>query len=101
MKYRPEIDGLRALAVLPGVFFHAGFSTFRGGFIGVDVFYVLSGFLIPSLILEGLDRTGRVNFGRFYAGRARRLLPALLLRQLVKVLLKLQKLLHLFYSAHW
>ena len=46
MKYRSEIDGLRALAVIPVIFFHAGFSFFRGGFIGVDIFFVISGYLI-------------------------------------------------------
>ena len=50
--YRPEIDGLRALAVLPVIFFHAGFQLFEGGFVGVDVFFVISGYLITSIILR-------------------------------------------------
>ena len=54
MKYRPEIDGLRALAVLPVIFFHAGFEFFGGGFVGVDVFFVISGYLITSILLEDL-----------------------------------------------
>ena len=83
MGYLPGLDGLRALAVLGVLLYHADVTWIPGGFLGVDVFFVLSGFLITSLILEGLDRTGRVNFGRFYAGRARRLLPALLLVLLV------------------
>ena len=52
LKYRKEIDGLRAIAVIPVVFFHAGFEVFSGGFVGVDVFFVISGYLITSLILK-------------------------------------------------
>ena len=55
MKYRSEIDGLRALAVLPVIFYHAGFDLFRGGFVGVDVFFVISGYLITSIIMEELQ----------------------------------------------
>jgi len=76
MKYRPEIDGLRALAVLPVILFHAGFEWFRGGFIGVDVFFVISGYLITSIILKGLEK-GSFSLKGFYINRARRLLPAL------------------------
>ncbi|WP_306113174.1 MULTISPECIES: acyltransferase family protein [unclassified Roseovarius] len=76
MKYRPEIDGLRAVAVLPVIFFHAGFEPFRGGFVGVDVFFVISGYLITSLILEEL-KIGRFSVANFYDRRARRILPAL------------------------
>jgi len=83
MGYLPGLDGIRALAVIGVLLFHADLGWIRGGFLGVDVFFVLSGFLITSLILEELDRSGRLNFGRFYLGRARRLLPALLLMLIV------------------
>ena len=74
--YRREIDGLRALAVLPVMLFHAGFSTFKGGFVGVDVFFVISGYLITGIIIADLDR-GRFTLANFYERRARRILPAL------------------------
>jgi len=76
MNYRPEIDGLRALAVLPVILFHAGFWPFSGGFLGVDVFFVISGYLITSIIASELDK-GKFTIGRFYERRARRILPAL------------------------
>lgn len=76
--YRPEIDGLRALAVLPVILFHAGFPAFSGGFVGVDVFFVISGFLITGIILNDLDK-GRFSLLTFYERRARRILPALVL----------------------
>lgn len=82
MTYRPEIDGLRAVAVLPVIFFHAGFSTFSGGFVGVDVFFVISGYLITALILSE-RQAGNFSLLRFYERRARRLLPALYLVMLV------------------
>jgi peptidoglycan/LPS O-acetylase OafA/YrhL len=78
MRYRREIDGLRAIAVLPVIFFHAGFEAFRGGFVGVDVFFVISGYLITSIILSEMER-GVFSLSRFYERRARRILPALLL----------------------
>jgi peptidoglycan/LPS O-acetylase OafA/YrhL len=84
MHYRPEIDGLRALAVLPVILFHAGFSAFSGGFIGVDVFFVISGYLITSIILSELAR-GEFSLRRFYARRARRILPALFCVMLVTI----------------
>lgn len=79
MGYLPGLDGVRALAVLGVLLYHADLSWISGGYLGVDVFFVLSGFLITSLILEEFDRSGRIDFGKFYLGRARRLLPALLL----------------------
>ncbi|MFM8349790.1 MAG: acyltransferase family protein [Actinomycetales bacterium] len=79
MGYLPGLDGIRALAVLGVLLYHADLVWMQGGFLGVDVFFVLSGFLITSLILEEFDRSGRIDFKRFYLGRARRLLPALVL----------------------
>jgi peptidoglycan/LPS O-acetylase OafA/YrhL len=79
MGYLPGLDGVRALAVLGVLFYHADLVWMKGGFLGVDVFFVLSGFLITSLILEEFDRSGRIDFAKFYLGRARRLLPAVLL----------------------
>ncbi|ABI93463.1 acyltransferase (plasmid) [Roseobacter denitrificans] len=76
MKYRAEIDGLRAVAVIPVILFHAGFSGFSGGFVGVDVFFVISGFLITTILIRELDE-GRFSLINFYERRARRILPAL------------------------
>ena len=84
MAYRQEIDGLRALAVLPVVFFHGGLYGFQGGYIGVDVFFVISGYLITTIILEDL-RNGNFSVARFYERRARRILPALFLVMLVSL----------------
>ncbi|TGK95322.1 acyltransferase [Leptospira brenneri] len=76
IKYRPEIDGLRAVAVISVIFFHAGFTFFEGGFIGVDVFFVISGFLVTSTILTELEKD-QFSIINFYERRARRILPAL------------------------
>lgn len=76
MKYRAEIDGLRALAVLPVILFHAGFEWFRGGFVGVDVFFVISGYLITTIIISEMAE-GKFSVVNFYERRARRILPAL------------------------
>ncbi len=77
LRYAAGLDGLRAIAVTVVLLFHADLPWFPGGFLGVDVFFVLSGYLITSLILTELRRTNRVDFGQFYLRRARRLLPAL------------------------
>jgi len=79
LPYRPGLDGLRALAVAGVVLYHAGVSWMPGGFLGVDVFFVLSGYLITSLLLAERRRKGRVGFKAFWMRRARRLLPAVLL----------------------
>ncbi len=76
MLYRREIDGLRAVAVVPVILFHAGFGVFSGGYVGVDVFFVISGFLITSILLEERAR-GTYSLAGFYERRARRILPAL------------------------
>lgn len=76
MKYRAEIDGLRALAVVPVILFHAGFELFSGGFVGVDVFFVISGYLITTILIEDIENK-RFSLVNFYERRARRILPAL------------------------
>ena len=84
IKYRPDIDGLRAIAVISVIFYHSD-QTFRdtkilsGGFVGVDIFFVISGFLITSIILEELNRTGSFSFKNFYKRRIKRIIPVLLL----------------------
>lgn len=84
MRYRPEIDGLRALAVVPVIFFHAGFEHFNGGFVGVDVFFVISGYLITTIILAEREQ-GTFSLVNFYERRARRILPALFLVMFVSL----------------
>ena len=88
LRYRPEIDGLRAIAVVAVILYHAqitifGYQPFRGGFIGVDIFFVISGYLITSIILKELVTTGTFSFKHFYERRIRRILPALLFVMLV------------------
>ena len=72
--YRPDIDGLRSIAVVPVVLFHAGFSLFSGGYVGVDVFFVISGYLITGILAGEIDR-GKFSLIGFYERRARRILP--------------------------
>src|SRR5210317_204373 len=83
LTYRPEIDGLRTIAVGAVILYHAqitilGHQPFKGGFIGVDIFFVISGYLIISIILKELVTTGTFSFKHFYERRIRRILPALL-----------------------
>ena len=90
INYRPEIDGLRAIAVGAVVLYHAqitilGHRPFKGGFIGVDIFFVISGYLITSIILKELVTTGSFSFKHFYKRRVRRILPALLFVMLVSL----------------
>lgn len=77
MKYRRDIDGLRCLAILPVVLYHAGAEHFSGGFVGVDVFFVISGFLITSIIRREIQQQVFTISG-FYERRCRRILPALI-----------------------
>lgn len=77
MYYRPEIDGLRAIAVLSVILFHAGLNAVPGGYLGVDIFFVISGYLITSIISTEME-DGRFTFAAFYERRARRILPALI-----------------------
>ena len=77
MGYQPTLDGVRAFSVVAVILYHAGFGWLHGGFFGVEVFFVVSGFLITSLLVEERDRVGRVSLGQFWRRRWRRLLPAL------------------------
>lgn len=76
LMYRREIDGLRAVAVIPVILFHAGFGVFSGGYVGVDVFFVISGYLITTILINELEQ-GYLSIAGFYERRARRILPAL------------------------
>src|SRR5258708_32260423 len=82
--YRPDIDGLRAVAVLAVIAFHGFPEYVTGGFVGVDVFFVISGFLISGIIFDE-TRTGLFSLPRFYARRVRRIFPALLLVLVVSI----------------
>ena len=82
MNYRKEIDGLRAIAILPVIWLHSGLPYLTGGFLGVDVFFVISGFLITSILLKEFE-AGNFSLVKFYERRARRILPALLVVILV------------------
>ena len=100
--YRSDIDGLRAISVLLVVFYHAGFKLISGGFIGVDVFFVISGYLITGLILNDIDK-GQFSFKKFYQRRVKRLMPALffmlLVTSLVASLILLPMDLKAYYSS--
>jgi peptidoglycan/LPS O-acetylase OafA/YrhL len=88
-RYHPGLDGVRAVAIVAVLLYHLGLSRFGGGFLGVDVFFTLSGFLITTIVVDELSSTGRLRLGNFYLRRARRLLPALLLVLLVTAVLTL------------
>lgn len=75
-KFRPDIEGLRALAIGLVLLYHAGIKVVPGGFVGVDVFFVISGFLITGMLLRELNSSGRIALATFYARRVRRLVPA-------------------------
>ncbi len=87
LKHRPDIDGLRAVAVLLVVLYHVGVPGITGGFIGVDVFFVISGYLITSLLVLEAEAHGRISLSDFYARRVRRLFPALMIVVLVSLAL--------------
>jgi peptidoglycan/LPS O-acetylase OafA/YrhL len=112
--YRPALDGIRAVAVLAVIAYHLGYGRIRGGFLGVDVFFVLSGYLITSLLLSEHARTGAIDLVAFWYRRARRLLPALFLMLIVVAVwigasspafeLEMRRediLWTLFYGANW
>ncbi len=86
IQYRPEVDGLRAIAVLPVLFFHAGLEIFSGGYVGVDIFFVISGYLITSILLRDLEKD-RFSLLTFYDRRIRRIFPALIVVILVTLAL--------------
>lgn len=86
IRYRPEIDGLRALAVLPVMLYHAALPGFSGGYVGVDVFFVISGYLISGIILSDLDKD-RFSILNFYERRIRRILPALFVTLLISTII--------------
>ena len=81
IKYRPEINGIRTIAVFAVIFYHIKLPFlalfFRGGFLGVDIFFVISGYLLTSIILKELETDGKFSFTNFYERRARRILPTL------------------------
>jgi peptidoglycan/LPS O-acetylase OafA/YrhL len=110
IKYRPDLQGLRAIAVLMVILKHAGYSFFSGGFIGVDVFFVLSGYLISGLLINEYQSNGNIQFLVFISRRLKRLLPALALVLSVTLLLSPflissheldQQLKSAFFAATW
>src|SRR6478672_5710163 len=84
-RFRPDIEGLRGLLIVLVVLFHAGVSWAAGGFVGVDVFFVISGFFITGILLREHDDTGRIDLTRFYGQRLLRLAPAFLVVLVVTI----------------
>ena len=84
MRYRKEIDGLRAISVLAVIFFHAGFQIFKGGYVGVDIFFVISGYLITSLIINEINQK-KFSLINFYERRIRRIFPALFILIIITI----------------
>ena len=78
IRYIPAIDGLRAVAVIAVMLYHLGFNWIPGGFLGVDLFFVISGYVITRLLLDSIQRSGGLDLRAFYVARIRRLLPPLL-----------------------
>ena len=88
LAYKPHIDGLRALAVLPVIFFHADIKFFDGGYVGVDIFFVISGYLITNIIIKDL-LIKNFSLKKFYLRRSRRILPVLLFITIISLLASL------------
>ena len=86
IQYIPAIDGLRALAVIAVMFYHLGFSWIPGGFLGVDLFFVISGYVITRLLLDSIAQSGGLDLRGFYIARARRLLPALIFMMVLTII---------------
>ena len=101
IRFRADIEGLRAIAVLAVVFYHANVGFLSGGYVGVDVFYVISGFLITELLWREVDGTGRLSFAGFYARRARRILPAAMVVLIVTMIASLRLLPPLQMRSVW
>ncbi|HXW78146.1 MAG TPA: acyltransferase, partial [Acidimicrobiales bacterium] len=99
--FRDDIQGLRAIAVLGVVFYHAHVSFLGGGYTGVDVFFVISGFLITDLLWRELTGTGRISLSAFYGRRIRRLLPVAILVLLVTMVASLRWLPPLQLGSVW
>src|SRR6476619_6164603 len=85
--FRPDIEGLRGIAILIVVLFHCGVPGFSGGFVGVDVFFVLSGYLITGLLVDEVQKQSKLSLLQFYARRVRRLLPASALTLMLTLLI--------------